>query len=406
MLRAMTMVSEPAPPRSDGPTPTERPWRRAWRNALATWGVAYAGYLMINAVFWTATGRAAPPLVEFFNVWNRWDTGHYLEIATNGYNPGTENPAFFPLYPILIRATDPLLPGHKLAAALFVASVAAVAALAVLHRLVEDLFDTPTAQRSTLYLMASPFAFYLVAAYNESLFVALATASLYCMRRGQWWLAGAFAGLASATRYFGVVLALAFAVEYLRQREWRARRIRLDALAVLLVPSGLIGFMIYSARAFGDPVRFATLQEGVWGHTLSPPWTGIQATLRTIQELLADSGTPLQAGVVLNVIDLMTVLIVVWLLVLAVVGPWRLGAQSWYLVAFGAAGFAAATMSPMLTHLPPLHGLPRYALEVVAVFIVLARIGAQRGAERAYLFPAIGLQATLLIAYFANIFLS
>jgi hypothetical protein len=396
----MTKVSEPTPPEPD------RPWRRASRTALTTWAIAYAAYLAINATFWTATGRAAPPLKEFFNVWNRWDTGHYIEISTNGYNPANENPAFFPLYPVLMRAMDPLLPGHRLAAALVVSSIATVAALAVIHRLVEDLFDTSMAGRTTLYVMASPFAFYLVAAYNESLFVALATASLYCMRRGHWWLAGGYAGLASATRYFGVVLGLAFAIEYLRQREWSPRRVRLDALAVLLVPSGLIAFMIYSARAFGDPLRFATLQERAWGHTLSPPWTGIQASVEQIGTMLDDSGSPLQAGVVLNLIDLLTVVLVVGLLVLATVGPWRLGEQSWYLVAFGAVGYAAAMMSPMLTHLPPLHGLPRYALEVLAIFMVLAKLGAHRTVERAYLFPAIGLQATLLIAYFANVFLS
>lgn len=373
---------------------------------MATWAIAYAGYLVVTATFWTATGRPAPPLAEFFTVWNRWDTGHYLEIATNGYNPATENPAFFPLYPLLIRALDPVLPGRALGAALVIASVATIAALAVIHRLVEDLYDTPTAQRTAQYLMASPFAFYLVAAYNESLFVALATACLYCLRRGHWWLAGGFAGLASATRYFGVVLGLAFAIEYLRQREWRLRRIRLDALAVLLVPSGLIAFMIYSARSFDDPLRFATLQQEAWGHTLSPPWTGISATVDQIRDMLANSGSPLQSGVVLNIIDLMTLVVVVTLLVLAVVGPWRLDDRSWYLVAFGAVGFLAAAMSPMLTHLPPLHGLPRYALEVLAVFIVLARLGADRRFERAYLFPAITLQAVLLIAYFANVFLS
>ena len=34
-------------------------------------------------------------------VWGRWDAEHYIGIATNGYS-GTE-PAFFPLYPLLIR---------------------------------------------------------------------------------------------------------------------------------------------------------------------------------------------------------------------------------------------------------------------------------------------------------------
>src|SRR5207253_7773676 len=44
------------------------------------------------------------PLV---NMWSRWDTGWYLEIAKSGYSyrPGyPSSVAFFPLYPLLIRA--------------------------------------------------------------------------------------------------------------------------------------------------------------------------------------------------------------------------------------------------------------------------------------------------------------
>lgn len=382
---------------------SDSPWRRAWLTGLATWAIAYSSYLILNAVFWTVGTEKAPPLVEFFNVWNRWDTGHYITIATTGYNPHTENTAFFPLYPLLMRFLDPVLPGEKLAAGLIIASAACIAALAVIHRLVEDLFDTSTAQRAALYLMASPFAFYLVAAYNESLLLALCVGSLYCMRRGDWWAAGILGGFASATRQAGVLLALAFVIEYLRQRDWRLNRVRWDAAAILFIPTGLLAFMAYCARAFGDPLRFLHIQE-FWGRQLSVPWKGVQGALGHIATWWVES--PLHAYVVVNVIDLVTLPLVAVLLVLCVVGPWRLGPSSWYLIAFGAAVFLMVLLSPIGRGLPPLHGLPRYALEIVPIFIVLARMGANRLADRAYLFPAIALQAALLIGYFANVWLS
>jgi len=394
-----------SPPATAAATPVrvDSPWRRAWLAGLATWAIAYLSYLLLNAVFWTVGTEKSPPLVEFFNVWNRWDTGHYITIATTGYNPYTENTAFFPLYPLLMRVLDPVLPGEKLAAGLIIASAACIATLAVLHRLVEDLFDTSTAQRAALYLMASPFAFYLVAAYNESLLLALCVAALYCMRRGHWWAAGALGGLASATRQAGVLLAVAFAIEYLRQRDWRITRVNWDAAAVLLVPTGLLAFMIYCARAFDDPLRFLHIQE-FWGRQLSVPWKGVEGALAHIVSWSAE--TPLHSYVVVNLIDLLTLPIVVALLVLSLVGPWRLGPSSWYLIAFGAAVFLMVLLSPIGRGLPPLHGLPRYALEMVPIFIVLARIGANRIADRAYLFPAIALQAALLIGFFANVWLS
>jgi hypothetical protein len=384
------------------PTRLERPWRRAWLAGLSTWAVSVATYALINVVFWTVNTQPAPPLRDLIDVWFRYDTEHYIGIAEQGYTASSA--AFFPLYPLLMAIVDPVLPGGMLVSGLFVASIGCVVALAFIYRLVEDLFDSGVSQRTVQYLMAFPFAFYLVAAYNESLFLALAAGSLYCMRRGQWWYAGALAGLASATRYFGVLLGLAFVIEYLRQRDWRWRGVRLDALGVLLVPAGLVAFMIYSARAFGDPLLFAHRQQTGWGHQLSPPWRGITDTIGQIGTWSQQS--PLNAYAVLNLIDLVAVLVAIALLVMSVVGPWRLGPGSWYLVAFGGAALFMAMLSPMVTGLPPLHGLPRYALEILPIFIVLGRIGARRGFERAYLFPAIALQTALLIAFFANVYVS
>jgi hypothetical protein len=362
-------------------------------------------YVTVNTLYFTALNHDVPQLRDAESLWYRWDTPLYIGIATDGYHfDGSQ--AFFPLYPLLIRGLVVVLPGHKLVAALIVASLACIAALAVLYRLAEDMFERGTAQRTVLYLMASPFAFYLVAAYNESLFVALVVASLYCMRRGHWWWAGAFAGLASGTRYFGLILGVSFVIEYLRQRDWRPLQARWDALAVLLVPTGLVAFMIYLARTTGDPLKFAHLQEQNWGHTLSLPWQGAVEAVGSISQLRAAGGPVLSAAGVLNVVDLATLPVVLALLTLSVVGPWRLGRPAWYLVAFGAMDFLGVLMSPMIGYQFPMHGLPRYALEMVPIYLVLGRLGARPAFDRGYLLPAIAAQVCLLIAYFSGVFVS
>ena len=368
------------------------------------WAAAELTYLLINTMVWMTRSEAGPPLSGMLEVWNRWDTGHYVSIALNGYNPATENPAFFPLYPLLMSVVDPVVPGDMLVTGLVVASIACIVALTMVNRLVDDLFGVDTAQRTTLYLMSFPFAFYLVAAYNESLFLALSVGSLYCMRRGHWWYAGALAGLASATRQAGVLLALAFAVEYLRQREWRFDRVRWNAAAVALVPTGLIAFMIYSWYALGDALYFMHVQV-FWGRDLSPPWTGTAGALEQAGGVVAQ-GMPFHPAVVLNVIDVVAVPVTLALLVLSLVGRWKLGAQSWYLIVFAAATFLMVLLTPIGRGLPPLHGVPRYAVEILPAFIVVARMGANRYVDRSYLFPAIGIQATLLLAYFNNVWLS
>jgi hypothetical protein len=380
------------------------PWRRAITNGLWIWAIAHVAYLIINAVFWTLRSEGGPPPADFFDVWNRWDTGHYIYIASNGYNPHSENPAFFPLYPLLMAGLDPLLPGDMLATGLIISSLTTLIALIVIFRLVDDLFDGPTAERTILYLMAFPFAFFLVAAYNESLLVVLTAGALYCMRRGHWWGAGLLTGLASGARMAGLLLALAFVIEYLRQRQWHLNLVRWDALWILLSPAGLIGFMIYDNNAFGDPLRFMH-QQSTWGRNLSSPWEGIAGAANQMAPPLS-ADQPFHPQVVLNAIDVATVPFVILLLVLAIWGPWRLGAPSAYLIAYGIASFALVLIIPMGDPLPPLHGLPRFTLENPVVFIMLARFGRDRRFERAYLLPAMALQAALLIGFFANVWLA
>jgi Gpi18-like mannosyltransferase len=379
-------------------------WRRAWLTGLSVWGAAELTYLLINSLLWMTRSEAGPKVSGMLEVWNRWDTGHYVTIALDGYNPLSENPAFFPLYPLLMHILEPVLPGGMLSAGLIVSSAACVVALAFIYRLVEDLFGEDTANRTTLYLMAFPFAFYLVAAYNQSLFLALSVGSLYFMRRGLWWYAGVLAGFASATRQAGVLLALAFAVEYLRQREWRIERLRWDAMAIALVPSGLIAFMIYSGITLGDPLKFMHVQA-YWGREVSLPWIGAIDAFAQLNAAAVD-GYLFQPLVVLNIIDLLALPVTLGLLVMSVVGRWKLGPECWYLVASAAATFLLVLLTPIGRGLPPLHGVPRYALEILPAFIVLARTGANRYLNRLYLLPAMGVQSVLVLAFFNNVWLS
>jgi hypothetical protein len=342
-------------------------------------------------------------LDELQQVWLRWDTAQYVTIATQGYSPVTENPAFFPLYPLMMRALNSVLPGDMVAAGLIVSSFACITALALTYRLAEDLFDDVLARRALVSLMAFPFAFYLVAAYNESTFLALAVAALYLMRRGQWWWAGAIAGLSSAARPAGVLLALAFAVEYLRHRDWQWRRIRPDAVAVALAPAGLAGYVVYNWLALGDPFRFMRVQAH-WGRTTQAPWTGVADALGAWKARASQSGW-VDSLASYGPLDLLFVAVVVALLGACFYGRWRLGSQALYISVFGAAEFLLVLMSPLGGPLP-LHGDGRYALEIVPVFLVLARMSTQRAVRLAYLSIAGPAQAAMLVAFFLNAWIS
>ncbi len=386
----------PQAPGRPAHTDLVNPWWRSVLISLATWAGAAATYLLVTLLSWMVGDRRGPFVRHMYEAWNRWDTGHYLRIAENGYTaqrPDTH--AFFPLYPMLIRGFDLVIPASPLVAALVTANLACVGALIVLHRFASFEFDRTTADRVLLYLMAFPTAFFLGAGYNESLFLLLSVGSLYCMRRGAWWLAGGLGALASATRLAGVLLAVAFVAEYIRQR---GARPRCDAAAIVLVPVGLAAFSAYCWRYLHDPLAFSHAQ-GEWGRQLTMPWTGLAQAIDTIEYY------PLLRQVAIhNLIDVVTVLAISVLLLECLVGPW-LPRDQLPLVLYSVASFLVVLTGPVGGDFP-LQGASRYALEFVPIFFLLARLGASRAFEPIYLLPAAGLQAVFLLTFLNNVWVA
>jgi hypothetical protein len=384
------------PPDVTGPARPDHPWWRSALVAFATWAAAAGTYIVVTLLSWMIDDTQGPPLSRMYEYWNRWDTGHYIRIAQEGYSPDRpDTQAFFPLYPILIRAFDVILPGPTLVAALVVSNLACFGALVVLHRFAAFEFDPGTADRTVLFLMAFPTAFFLCAGYNESLFLLLSTASLYCMRRGQWWVAAAHGAHAGATPMAGVLLVIAFVAEYVRQRGWRPRW---DAVAVALVPAGLAAFSAYCWVRLHDPLAFSHAQ-GEWGRELTPPWSGVVQAIDTIDDY------PLLRQVAIhNFIDVVSVLLTATLLLECLLGPW-LRRDLLPLVLYSVASFLVVLTGPVAGDFP-LQGAARYALEFVPMFFLLARFGAARAFERIYLLPAVGLQVVFLLTFINNVWVA
>ncbi len=393
----LSTVDEPAPPAGPG-------WRDSLRFGLVAWLGGLMACVLVTAVAWLPFEhiRDAPRnLSEAIQNWHRWDTTWYVIIAESGYRADPRSAAFFPLYPMLVRAANTVVPGDAFLASLLVSVLACLAALVVVHRLATDLMGGELGRRTAFYLIAFPTGFFLIAAYNESLFVALAVGSLYAMRRGHWWLAGLLAGFASASRVAGVLLGVVFVFEYLRQRDFAPRRVRPDLLWVALTPSGLLAYAAYCWSAFGDPLFFQK-QQAVWfrdGYTA--PWTPMLQALRLIQsDPLLLSPTAIR-----NLINLIAAIGVIVLLCLAVSGPWRLGPGSGYLVLFAAMDILLPLMSGVHSDYP-LSGIWRFALECLPVFMVLAKMGSRPTVDRLFLMAGLPVQGVMILTFVQNQFVA
>src|SRR3954470_15721698 len=155
----------------------------------------------------------------------RWDSVWYLTIADSGYGDSTARAAFFPLYPLLIRAVGTVFGGSHAAlliAAFLVSLAAFVAALVLLYRLTELELGRRLARPTLLLLAVFPAAVYFGAPYSESLFLLLAVGAFYSARTDRWAWAGACAGLASATRSAGLLLVLPLGLLWWSSRPRRA----------------------------------------------------------------------------------------------------------------------------------------------------------------------------------------
>jgi hypothetical protein len=359
-------------------------WRRSFLSALYVWLAARFAYAILTVLAHQLAPEKTPSLVL---AWFQWDATHYYRIALLGYAGVPQSVAFFPLYPLLSAAADPVLPGNLLIAALIVSNVSAYGALVLLHRLATTEFDLPTADRTIFFLSVFPTAYFLAAPYNHSLFLLLCVGCLYAIRRHAWWVAGIAGALASGTRSAGILLLLPFAYEY-----WRVngRRVRWDAAAIALVPGGLVAFAWYCWRARGDALAFSHAQE-FWGKGLDWPGHTIWLAVRQLFErspaenyhLIGDLG-----GTALGLA----------LLVACFVGPWALRRDQWYLVAFAGPAFLLPLFFP-LAEANPISGTARYLLDVGVLFMLAARAGRHPAVERSYVVVALALQFGYLLMY-------
>ncbi|MCC2278684.1 hypothetical protein LKL35_25125 [Streptomyces sp. ET3-23] len=217
-----------------------------------------------------------------FAPFQQWDWTHYLHIARDGYFPGRAGPwlsnwdnreAFFPGFPLLLRAVHNVVP-HWTAAGLlisFAAGAVAVVALARIARL--HLPDTHAGRRTVLFFLLSPCAIFLAAGYTEALFLALALPAWLAARRGNWPLAATLTALATAVRVSGLFLAVAVAVQFVVTvgpqhtfRHWRA----LLWQALPAVPAVLYSWYLHAHT--GDWMAWKHAEERGWDRAFHAPW--------------------------------------------------------------------------------------------------------------------------------------
>ena len=199
----------------------------------------------------------------------RQDALWYLRLATTGYRPDDQSAAFYPLYPLAVRALARLPGIGPLGAALIVANLACLGALLMLHALTRFELGPRAARRTVLFAALFPTAFFLLAPYGESLFLLLSVSAFWFARRDRWALAALAGAGAALTRSVGVVLIVALAFEAFRQ--WRAGKPLLPRLvAAAAIGLGPLLYLGYWQLRFSDFWAPLTAQRSWQREAFSP----------------------------------------------------------------------------------------------------------------------------------------
>jgi Mannosyltransferase (PIG-V) len=257
--------------------------------ATATWGVSPRAADFDPARVLTPYGE---PLDTLVSPGARWDSVWYLAVAHSGYGSDPAKPAFFPLYPLLLRALrSDIAAGIALSIACF--AIASV----LLHRLTALELGPQAAGPAVLALALFPGSLYFSMVYSEALFLALSVGAVYAARSGRWAWAGALGALGAATRSAGVLLIVPLALLW-----WAHSRRARDGLWLVLVPLGLAAFCAALALAGHDAVAPFHAQAR-WFRSFAWPlasvWHGTVAAFDGARQLASGSRTPVyftQAG--------------------------------------------------------------------------------------------------------------
>ncbi len=244
-----------------------------------------------------------------------WDGLWYFDIAKHGYvwNPALgvlpkhfENPAFYPLYPLIERVIMDITGSSAPWIILLPGIVFGVASVFAFHHLAMRVIPARRAQWATVLFAFWPASVYCMMGYPTGLINLFVIAALGAYIDGRFWRAALWCGIGAAAaptvQFAAVGLCLDQGLRWLNQRAPLAEIPRLIGFGLLSI-SGLIAFILYQFITLHDPLVFLKAQNA-WG--IPPPvherlarlvnplwyWRNVQRALWALESLYRRWNSP------------------------------------------------------------------------------------------------------------------
>lgn len=199
------------------------------------------------------------------------DATWYARIAEQGYTQEPfsasepRNWAFFPLLPLLERVLKPLTGGF-ISAGMVIANLCSLLCFFLLPKLMTQMgFSLDSSRRALLFLAFFPTTYFLNLPLTESPFLALSLGAFLAAARNRDISAGVLVGLAASCRAWGVLVGIAIVLSWVVKGQSIRSLLTLRRLiSMLLMPLGLLAFMVHLFLLTGEPLAFLKIQSA-WG---------------------------------------------------------------------------------------------------------------------------------------------
>ncbi len=273
--------------------------------AVGLWAVVGASVAWLP---WSHARTGFFPGVPWLEGWVHFDSGWYRDIANHGYTytPGRQSSvAFFPAYPLAMRAGGAVV-GSTLLAGILITLAAGCGVATMVWTWFRDRLSPTAAWTALALFLLYPYAFYLFGAvYADAVFIAAALGAFLLLEKDHLWLAGLAGAVATGARPVGLVVVAGLVIRALERRGVFPRgrvdggiggppaqeaghgpppdrepgsgrpalvdlhRIRWRDAAILVSAAGLGAYSFFLARRFGHPFLFADVEK-YWGQGAGP----------------------------------------------------------------------------------------------------------------------------------------
>ena len=296
-----------------------------------------------------------------------FDGVHYLRLAQDGYIHGLSQ-AFFQLFPVLINFVSKFIPVKNILdteffvntnffyAGLITSNIFALVSIYTTKKLFDLDYNQKVSWMATIFLLLFPTSFYLGSIYTESLFITLASLTLFFYKRNNYILAAVCGFLVSATRLIGIFIPLILIIDCFKNKNLKL------FFSGITGSLGLVIYMVYSYFKFDDFLSFLTAQSSFGAERSSVPIILLpQVVYRYIKILFT---TPITSLTFYN--SLFEILITVFIFTFLILAFKKINMSYWIAI-------LGILILPTLTG--TFSSMPRYALGAYLLFpLIVTRL--------------------------------